>query len=328
MAVTLKDIADRAGVSLATVSRVLNNDPQLSVGEETRRKILTIAEELSYTKKHRRSAATGHKIAVIQWYSPARELDDLYYMNIRLGVEKEAQQVGYTTATVFDTHLEQIPNDVSGIVAIGKYSQKQIDQLQRFNKPIVVIDYDELSNGCDSVLPDFDGGIKQAADFLAARYAKIGMIAGQEKTTDQKPVSDSRRDTFAKTLKAKNLYHSEWFMMGDYSEKSGFDQMQRLLQLDDRPQAVLVANDAMAVGALRALHEKQIDVPHEMALISFDDTSITHYTYPTLTSIHVPTDQMAAMGLELLGRRLQNPDLAPQRVVVGTKLALRQSTEK
>ena len=83
MAVTLKDIADRAGVSLATVSRVLNNDPQLSVGEETRRKILTIAEELSYTKKHRRSAATGHKIAVIQWYSPARELDDLYYMNIR-----------------------------------------------------------------------------------------------------------------------------------------------------------------------------------------------------------------------------------------------------
>ncbi|MCQ5204031.1 hypothetical protein NE613_15495, partial [Mordavella massiliensis] len=110
---------------------------------------------------------------------------------------------------------------VSGIVAIGKYSQKQIDQLQRFNKPIVVIDYDELSNGCDSVLPDFDGGIKQAADFLAARYAKIGMIAGQEKTTDQKPVSDSRRDTFAKTLKAKNLYQSEWFMMGDYSEKSG-----------------------------------------------------------------------------------------------------------
>ena len=154
------------------------------------------------------------------------------------------------------------------------------------------------------------------------------MIAGQEKTTDQKPVSDSRRDTFAKTLKAKNLYQSEWFMMGDYSEKSGFDQMQRLLQLDDRPQAVLVANDAMAVGALRALHEKQIDVPHEMALISFDDTSITHYTYPTLTSIHVPTDQMAAMGLELLGRRLQNPDLAPQRVVVGTKLVLRQSTEK
>ena len=169
---------------------------------------------------------------------------------------------------------------------------------------------------------------QQAADFLAARYAKIGMIAGQEKTTDQKPVSDSRRDTFAKTLKAKNLYHSEWFMMGDYSEKSGFDQMQRLLQLDDRPQAVLVANDAMAVGALRALHEKQIDVPREMALISFDDTSITHYTYPTLTSIHVPTDQMAAMGLELLGRRLQNPDLAPQRVVVGTKLVLRQSTEK
>ena len=115
--------------------------------------------------------------------------------------------------------------------------------------------------------------------------------------------------------------------MGDYSEKSGFDQMQRLLQLKDRPQAVLIANDAMAVGALRALHEKQIDVPKEMALISFDDTSITHYTYPTLTSIHVPTDQMAAMGIELLGRRLQNPDLAPQRVVVGTKLILRQSTE-
>lgn len=325
MAVTLKDIAERAGVSLATVSRVLNNDPQLSVGEDTRRKILTIAEQLSYTKKHRRSAATGHKIAVVQWYSTARELDDLYYMNIRLGVEKAVQKLGFTTATVFDTHIDQIPTDVSGIIAIGKYSHQQIEQLKRFNRPIVVIDHDELANGCDSVLPDFDGAIGQVAKYLTTKYTKIGMIAGQEETTDQIPVEDSRRDTFAKLLKKAGLYRAEWFVMGDYSEKSGFVQMQKLLQLAERPQAVLVANDAMAVGALRALHEAQIDVPGEMAIISFDDTSITHYTYPTLSAVHVPTDQMAAMGVELLVQRLKNLDLAPQRVVVGTKLILRQS---
>ena len=91
MAVTLRDIAKRAGVSLATVSRVLNDDPQLAVSDETRKKILTIAEELSYTKRRRRDTAARHKIVIVQWYPELQELTDLYYLNIRINVEKEAQ---------------------------------------------------------------------------------------------------------------------------------------------------------------------------------------------------------------------------------------------
>ena len=91
MAVTLKDIANRAGVSLATVSRVLNNDPRLSVSVETRRKIISIAEQLSYTKRPK-SQVTGRRIAIVQLYSAERELDDIYYMSVRMNVEQAASK--------------------------------------------------------------------------------------------------------------------------------------------------------------------------------------------------------------------------------------------
>ena len=94
---TLKDIAKLANVSSATVSRVLNKDKTLSVGEETRHRILTIAEELGY-EKHKRSTNSNQerqKIAIVQWYSEQEELNDLYYYSIRIGLEKRAQELGY-----------------------------------------------------------------------------------------------------------------------------------------------------------------------------------------------------------------------------------------
>ena len=158
MAVTLKDIANRAGVSLATVSRVLNNDPRLSVSVETRRKIISIAEQLSYTKRPK-SQVTGRRIAIVQWYSAERELDDIYYMSVRMNVEQAAQQAGFMTMTVFENNMDQIPQDIDGIVAIGKFSGHQLHLFEKLTPAVVVVDYDVLVGGLDCVLPDFVGGI-------------------------------------------------------------------------------------------------------------------------------------------------------------------------
>ena len=321
MAVTLRDIAKRAGVSLATVSRVLNDDPQLAVSDETRKKILTIAEELSYTKRRRRDTAARHKIVIVQWYPELQELTDLYYLNIRINVEKEAQAAGLVTETVFANNLAQVPKDAAGIIAIGKYSPAQLKQLSE------VIDGDVLAQGYDCVVPDFEGGITQATQALLAKYRRVGMIAGQESTTDGRPVADPRASAFQAAMGAQVV--PAWLKVGDYSEKSGYAQMQALLALPvaKRPQAVLIANDVMAAGALRALHEAGVAVPAEMAIISFNDTSMARYLYPPLTAIRVPTEQMAAMGVALLQQRLTVANLAPQRVVVGTLLTQRQSAK-
>ena len=327
MAVTLRDIAKRAGVSLATVSRVLNDDPQLAVSDETRKKILTIAEELSYTKRRRRDTAARHKIVIVQWYPELQELTDLYYLNIRVDVEKEAQAAGLVTETVFANNLAQVPKDAAGIIAIGKYSPAQLKQLSAVSRELVVIDGDVLAQGYDCVVPDFEGGITQATQALLAKYRRVGMIAGQESTTDGRPVADPRASAFQAAMGAQ--FVPAWLKVGDYSEKSGYAQMQALLALPvaKRPQAVLIANDVMAAGALRALHEAGVAVPAEMAIISFNDTSMARYLYPPLTAIRVPTEQMAAMGVALLQQRLTVANLAPQRVVVGTLLTQRQSAK-
>lgn len=328
MAVTLKDIAKRAGVSLATVSRVLNNDPRLSVSVTTRRKVLAIAEELSYTKRVK-PRVTGRRIAIVQWYSAERELDDIYYLNVRMNVERAAQAAGFTTMTVFKNNLDQIPKDINGIVAIGKFSGHQIRHLQQITAAVVFVDYDVLSRGGDSVVPDFIGGIHQATDFLVAHYQRIGMIAGLELTTDGQRVRDLREQTFINNLRERELYYPDLIELADYTVAGGAQAMAKLWDRDphERPDAVLVANDAMAVGALRTLNEQGVAVPQEMALISFDDIeAVTCNLYPALSAVHVATDQMATAAIDLLKHRLADPEMVPQRVVIGTRLKLRQTT--
>lgn len=326
MAVTLKDIANRAGVSLATVSRVLNNDPRLSVSVETRRKIISIAEQLSYTKRPK-SQVTGRRIAIVQWYSAERELDDIYYMSVRMNVEQAAQQAGFMTMTVFENNMDQIPQDIDGIVAIGKFSGHQLHLFEKLTPAVVVVDYDVLVGGLDCVLPDFVGGMNQAAGYLTTHYQNIGLIAGLELTTDGQRVRDVREKTFLNALKDCERYTPKLVKVENYTVDGGYKAMKELLAGPESLDAVMVTNDAMAVGALRALHEAHVVIPDQIALVSFNDIeSVTCNLYPALSAVHVATDQMASVAIELLGRRLTDSELAPQRVVVGTRLMLRQST--
>ena len=112
MAVTLHDIADKAGVSIATVSRILNNDVTLSVNEKTRQRVLATAEEFNYTKHKRARNNQVQRVAVVQWYSLTQELDDLYYMAIRMGIERAAQQQGLQTVPVYENNMEEIPREL------------------------------------------------------------------------------------------------------------------------------------------------------------------------------------------------------------------------
>ena len=151
---TLKDIAKLANVSSATVSRVLNKDKTLSVGEETRHRILTIAEELGY-EKHKRSTNSNQerqKIAIVQWYSEQEELNDLYYYSIRIGLEKRAQELGYDVVRYFNNDILTISENVSGIIAIGKFSSEQINRLENLSKNLVFVDSDTLNAGHGVIL--------------------------------------------------------------------------------------------------------------------------------------------------------------------------------
>ncbi|RSJ55298.1 HTH-type transcriptional regulator LacR [Streptococcus gordonii] len=210
---TLKDIAQLASVSIATVSRVLNRDQSLSVTEETRHRILTVAEELGYTKhlKTGESHKPKQKIAIIQWVSEQGELDDLYYYQIRLGIEKRAQELDYDILRYFNDHPFTLSEEVIGILCIGKFSRSQISVFEEYQKPLVFIDSDTLSLGHTCIITDFYTAVKQVVDhFLSQGMNRIGILTGLEETTDQEEIiQDKRLENFKDITQANGIYHGE-----------------------------------------------------------------------------------------------------------------------
>ncbi|MDO4903239.1 MAG: LacI family DNA-binding transcriptional regulator [Limosilactobacillus sp.] len=330
MAVTLRDIAKKAGVSIATVSRILNNDTTLSVNVNTRERVLQIAESLNYTKHKRTQNNQPEKIAVVQWYSLSQELDDLYYMAIRMEIERSVQERGLVTVPIYENSMEEIPGDVTGIIAIGKFSDSQVEQFRHVTKNIVFVDYDSLAAGYDCLVPDFENAVRSVInEFLSEGIKDIGMLAGTEKTTDNEIVPDLRRYYFENYLRQHDIYRPEYMFVGDYTSMSGYRAMKEAIERlgDKLPHAIFIANDPMAVGALKAVQEAKIKVPERLAMISFNDTALVKYVYPSMTSVHVATDEMARSAVELMVKRLANPESDARKTVVGTHLIKRQTTK-
>ncbi|MFS9028173.1 LacI family DNA-binding transcriptional regulator [Streptococcus cristatus] len=329
---TIKDIAQAAGVSPATVSRVLNYDPAMSVSDGTRKKIFDIAEQLNYKKSRKRkpSKTQVYRIGLIEWYTEQEELDDLYY-SIRLGIEKKAQELGYEILRVFQNDsLEQL-KDIDGLIAIGKFSPAQIQQLEQYSNHLVFVDSDTLNAGHSCVTIDFENAVRKVLEyFMNAGFDQIGMIAGQERTSDQASlISDPRLASFQQYLSEKGIFQADLVKVGSFSPESGYQMMTEIINehKDQLPPAFFISSDALAIGALRALQEHEIQVPQDVSIISFNDTSIAKYIYPSLSTVTVFTEEMGKQALHILNQILTSEeDSIPYMVKLSTKLTIRESS--
>ena len=328
---TIKDIAQAAGVSPATVSRVLNYDPAMSVSDGTRKKIFDIAEQLNYKKSRKRKPSKTQAYRIIEWYTEQEELDDLYYYSIRLGIEKKAQELGYEILRVFQNDsLEQL-KDIDGLIAIGKFSPAQIQQLEKYSSHLVFVDSDTLNAGHSCVTVDFENAVQKVLEhFMNAGFDQIGMIAGQERTSDQTSlISDPRLASFQQYLSEKEIYQPDLVKVGSFSSESGYQMMTELLSEHENqlPPAFFISSDALAIGALRALQEHGIQVPQDVSIISFNDTSIAKYIYPSLSTVTVFTEEMGKQALHILNQILTSEeDSIPYMVKLSTKLTIRESS--
>lgn len=332
---TIKDIAAKAEVSAATVSRVLNYDETMSVSSETRNKIFKIAEELNYVKhtqhhkKHAKQKHTEKRLAIIQWYTEQEEVQDLYYYAIRLGIEKQAHDLGYEITRIFHNDSLQKATQADGVIAIGKYSQTESAKIASLNENLVFVDCNTLALGYNCVVADFSGAVKMAIDhFLEKDLTKIGLLIGEEKTADQTDsLIDPRFRFFKDYLSDLKLYDPRYVYIGEFTPESGYQMMEQAIAelKDDLPQAFFIANDTIAVGALRALQENNITVPERVSLISFNDTSLAKFAFPALSSIKVFTEQMGRSAVTLLDS-LDGEQVTPQMVTLGTKLIRRDSS--
>jgi LacI family transcriptional regulator len=326
---TIKDIAERVGVSIATVSRVLNYDTTLSVSDETKRRIFQVAEDLSYRKKKERRPS--YRIAIVNWYTEEEELDDLYYMSIRLGAENrsEAQKLQFIKLSL--DHLASIQNEeIHGVIAIGKFSPKQAEEIKKITDKIVFVDCSPDDDYYDSVISNFEKATVNVLDyFLNQGHKKIGYIGGREIFKDHtSEIPDLREAAFKSYLKRRQLFNESYVYIDTFSVNSGYALMKKAIKehKENLPTAFFVGNDPLAIGCLKALHEENIAVPDRVSIIGVNDISFSKYVFPPLSTVKVYTELMGETAVDLLLERMTERQIA-KKVIISTQLEIRESSK-
>ncbi|MBE6025053.1 MAG: LacI family DNA-binding transcriptional regulator [Cellulosilyticum sp.] len=326
---TIKDIAQLAGVSIGTVSRVLNLDETLSVSKSTRQKIMEIAESLDYIstreKKNKKKIST---IGIINWYSQQQELNDPYYLSIRLAIQQKCKEEAVNYVYLEDhSATEKDYKNIDGLIAIGKFGAQDLETIEKISPYIVFIDCSPDEKRYPSVVADFSFGVREALNYLKSNgYTRIGYIGGEERVNSGKDIlSDYRELTYREWTQQENIFCESLIYKGEYTLNAGYELMKHALSSSDYPKAFFIASDPMAIGAYKAISEKGLIVGKDISIIGFDDIQTATFLVPALTTVKVYTEYMGQTGFELLIDLLTNTPPIPKKVIIPTVLIKRAS---
>ncbi|AET61170.1 transcriptional regulator [Paenibacillus terrae HPL-003] len=322
---TIKDIAHKAGVSAATVSRVLNNDQSLAVSPDTRNRIFSIAEQLGYKPSRlrqlkRNTERAGKMVSLLLWCSIEEERDDPYYASIRRGIELRCEELGLTLGqTLRGRSSIATLQKTDGLIVVGGVEPEEVIKLHPDKNTIVLVDQYHEQLEYDSVRLHFRQAVDQAlGHLLELGHRQIGFIGG-------KSDGERRAHYFERFMRERGLYNPQFVRVGAWSTADGYLMMNNLLTEEERPTACFAASDPLAIGALRALHGHGIRVPEDMAVVGFDDIEMAAFVQPPLTTVRAYPEEMGKAAVQLLSERFEGRE-PPSHCVIGTKLVIRESS--
>ncbi|HEX7049207.1 MAG TPA: LacI family DNA-binding transcriptional regulator [Longimicrobiales bacterium] len=329
MAVTIKEVARRAGVSVATVSRVFNNSGPVS--EETRRRIHAVAKRLRYTPNSAaRSLITSRTSAV------GVLLPDLYgefFSEVIRGIDRTAQAHGYhllvsgwhNDRAAIETMLRSMRGRVDGLIVMSPHlDARALTTNLPENLPAVLLNCPVEGDAFDALnIDNFGGAYEMVRHLVAHGHRRVALIKGAEANHD----AQERQRGYRAALRDGGAEWSESLeLAGDFKESSGYRAALEALALEPRPTAIFAANDSMAIGALSALRESGLSVPGEMAVAGFDDIPIARYVTPSLSSVHVAIDELGARACDRLIEAVKEKNRHQRRQEqLPTRLVLRDS---
>lgn len=327
---TIKEIAEKAGYSVATVSRVLNNDPSLTVPDETREKIYEIADKLNYRKKTVRPFIKN--IAFLYWVTDKEELEDVYFKTIRIETEKLAKKYNVELVTYkISDGIDKVPDTIEGFVAVGTFSEKELAYLRSITSNGVFIDSSPDPHHFDSVSPDLEQITRQTVDILIEKgHKEIGFIGGTYHNPNSgEEEMDLRERVFRSYMKEKGLFQEPFvFCHQGFSVDNGYYLMTKAIKElgDQLPTAFFIAADPIAVGCLQALNEHGIAIPNRVSVISVNNISVAKYVSPPLTTFQIDIKEICKNAIELLLEQIQEKRRIVKTLYLGSELVVRKST--
>jgi LacI family transcriptional regulator len=334
---TIKDVAKKASVSIATVSFVINDSKHISV--ETKNRVLKAIKSLKYHPSKSAinlvSGKTGNIGFIITDDHFLRT--EPFYTSIFLGTEFEARNAGYyillTSINPDFSKNDPLPRfilngSVDGIIVAGKIPSNLIDRMSPYNLPTVFIDYIPSENCCPLVLIDnLQGGLMATNHLIKLGHTNIAFIGADI----EHPSLSDRLKGYKQALENAKIPIKNSLIVTDskYPDRvNGYNSIKSLLSKNKSVTAVFACNDAMAIGVLNYLNDNGYKVPKDISLIGFDDVEADLMLNPPLTTIRVPKIEMGIEALKLLVNTLKNKKSLLKKILVPVELIERESTSK
>ncbi|MFR8172417.1 MAG: LacI family DNA-binding transcriptional regulator [Marvinbryantia sp.] len=319
---TIKEVAELAGVSLTTVSRVLNRDESLSVTQEVRMKIFRAANKLNYVPPRQRREANVKKqlvIGVADWQivRPDRPNVRLSSLACMLQLMTNEYEVTFVRLTFGQ------PQEVDGIIAFGLLKEEEISFLLSLTQAVVLVNSNQRTYENDQVQIDFARGQEMMVEYLVdyKRYASIGYIGGLYESRDVK-IGVHRLEGLKKILKSRGMYDERLFHVGEISRESGYELAMQAAKDGALAEAILLGSDEMAEGALEAFTELGLRIPKDVAVIIYQDIQTLESKWQTGTCIEMFPDYVWENALEMLLGRIEQKRTQAVTVMVPTHLRI------
>ncbi|MEL7647456.1 MAG: LacI family DNA-binding transcriptional regulator [Sedimentibacter sp.] len=340
MKITIKEIAKEANVSIATVSMVINKKDE-NITEATRNRVLDVVKKYNYIPNAMAGSLVTQRTHIIGLVLP--DIMNPFFPGIARGAEDKANQSGYSIIfcnsddklEVEEKYIESLTKKMADgiIIAHSSSSEKMSEVLERCKVPIILIDRDfDNDNICGKVLVDNASGACRAVNYLIENgYKKIAYLSGSLKTR----TAYDRLEGYRKALKDNNIEFCENLVKyGEYRIEWGREGVKRLLEENEKFDAIFCGNDLIAIGAMKELKENGYSIPKDVGVMGYDDIYMASLVEPSLTTVRQPNYQMGYKAMELLEERLKK---APgsrsssgnlKTITLDTEIVVRDSVRK
>ncbi|MEH7385708.1 catabolite control protein A [Bacillus sp. JJ1521] len=333
MNVTIYDVAREANVSMATVSRVVNGNP--NVKPTTRKKVQEAIDRLGYRPNAVARGLASKKTTTVGVIIP--DISNIFYSELARGIEDIATMYKYNIILSNsdqnkdkEFHLlnTMLGKQVDGIVFMsGNITEEHVEEFDKSPVPIVLAASVESSNSVPAVTIDVEQASYDAVTELTKRgHKKIAFVSGllNEPINGEKKLAGYKR-----ALEDAGLtYNEEYVIEGDYTYDSGIEGFEKIHELADKPTAIFVGTDEMALGVIHSAQDLGYSIPNDIEVIGFDNTRLAMMVRPQLTSVVQPMYDIGAVAMRLLTKLMNKENVDEQIVVLPHRIEFRKSTKE
>ncbi len=329
MATNIRDIAREAGVSVATVSKVLNGYPTIS--KKTKDRVMQIVKETRFRPNHAAQQLVGQRSMTLGVFLTTG-LSHPYFQYILSGMDHSLKTKGYDLIYLAQVswnrdyslvrHCQS--RNVEGVIVFGfQHGDLNFEELIEAHIPSMFIDMNFNGPRAGNITSENAKAVTEAVLYLSdLNHRRIAFISGNPESL----TSGLRLEGYASGLQRLQLpYRPEYIAGSDFTKESGYAAMNKLLSLPERPTAVICCSDIIAIGAMDAIHDAGYAVPEDFSVIGFDDIEIAHIVRPALTTIRQDTFSIGRKTIELLVDMINDEQFPSPTAVVPTELIVRET---